>query len=133
MNRRRSREQAFRFLFESEFEINKPTEILENATISDGIEPGDFSKKLFEGTLKNIDKIDKKIESNLKGWSKERLSKVVLAILRLACFEIIFDSDTPASVAINEAVELAKKYATSDESAYVNGVLGAVANKIVEE
>ena len=67
------------------------------------------------------------ITENLKGWSLRRLSKVALSLLRMAVFELMYQRDTPVSVVINEAVELAKTYGGQGDSAYVNGVLGSVA------
>jgi N utilization substance protein B len=66
------------------------------------------------------------IESNITGWAKERIAKVDLAILRLALYEIQFRDDIPDSVAINEAIELAKKYSTDESGGFVNGVLGKI-------
>ena len=74
----------------------------------------------------NVDKLDKTIADNVIGWSINRLSKTVLAVLRLAIFEILFCDDIEAAVSINEAVEILKKYATKDDAKYVNGVLSSV-------
>lgn len=126
MNRSESREQAFIFLFESMFSSKSVDEILDIAKSIREEKISEFSKKLFRGTLENLDEIDIYIEKHIRGWKKERLSKVVLAILRLAVFEIIYCGDIPDSVSINEAIELSKKYATKEDSAYINGVLGSV-------
>ena len=71
--------------------------------------------------------IDQLISSNLIGWTINRLSRVVLSILRLAVYEIKISNEIPTSVAINEAVELAKKFGADDDSSYINGVLGTIA------
>ena len=70
--------------------------------------------------------IDNIISENLVGWTINRISKVSLAVLRLAIYEIKFIDSIPAAVTIDEAVELCKKYSTNEDSAFVNGVLGGV-------
>ncbi len=126
MNRRKSREQAFILLFESSFELQSKEEIIELAQSVRGEKLSSFAKELFKGTIDKNDEIDNSIEHYLQGWKKERLSKVVLAILRLATFEMLYHLDTPVGVSINEAVELAKKYATKEYASYINGVLSAI-------
>ena len=71
-----------------------------------------------------LPEIDKKIEELTVGWKKERIGKVELTILRLAIYEALYDDDVPAGVAINEAIELAKKYGGDDSPSFVNGILG---------
>ena len=73
--------------------------------------------------------LDEAVEKNSTGWKKERISPVSMAILRLACYEIMFMEDIPARVSINEAVELAKKYDDEKSYSFVNGVLNAVATQ----
>ncbi len=130
MSRRKSREQAFIFLFESTFALQNVDEIIKYAESIREEKISDFAKIIFEGVLDNIDDIDSSIEENLNGWEKSRLSKTVISILRVAVFEILYCPETPVSVAINEAVELSKKYTTEKETAYINGVLGAVSKKV---
>ena len=79
------------------------------------------------GVYDNLEAIDELIEKNLKGWSKSRISRVVLTLMRIATFEIMFVEDVPTSVSINESVELCKKYATEKDASFLNGVLGGVA------
>ncbi len=130
MSRRKSREQAFIFLFESTFGFQSLNEIIVNAEIVRNEKIDSFTRELFEGVIKNQEILDEYIEKNLKDWSKNRLSKVTLSILRLAIFEMLFVKETPISVSINEAVELAKKYSTKQEASYINGVLGSVSKSI---
>lgn len=134
MNRRRSREQAFILLFESSFGLQSKEAIIELAQSIRGEEISNFTKELFEGTIDKKDDIDKSIEYHLQGWKKERLSKVVLSILRLATFEMLYHLNIPIGVSINEAVELAKKYSTKEDAAYINGVLSSInkGNNIVK-
>lgn len=72
--------------------------------------------------------IDPVIEKYSVGWKIARMSKVAVAVLRLAVYEILY-TETPVGVAINEAVELSKKYASKEDCAFVNGVLGSVAKE----
>ena len=85
-------------------------------------------KKLITDRTKKIEEklpeVDGKIEELCVGWKKERIGKVELTILRLAVYEALFDDDVPTNVAINEAVELAKKYGGDDSPSFVNGILG---------
>lgn len=128
MNRSKSREQAFVFLFESTFGFQTAEEIIENSKIARKEKVSEFSRKLFENTLANKEKIDTCIETYSKDWKIDRLSRTTLSILRLAIYEILISAETPVSVAINEAVELAKKYSTPQEAAYINGVLATVSS-----
>jgi N utilization substance protein B len=85
----------------------------------------EFAMTLFEGVIKNIETIDKKIISNLKGWEFEKLGDMEKALLRLATFEILY-SEVDRAVVINEAVELSKKFCTEQSPKFINGVLDAV-------
>lgn len=128
MNRSESRERAFVFLFESTFGFQTAEEIIENSKIARKEKVSEFSRELFENTLANKEKIDTYIETYSKDWKIDRLSRTTLSVLRLAIYEILISQETPVSVAINEAVELAKKYSTPQEAVYVNGVLAAISN-----
>ena len=74
-----------------------------------------------------IDEIDAAVDSNSKNWTTSRMSRSDLTIIRLAVYEILYDDDIPTSVAINEAVELAKKYGQDSSGGFVNGVLAKFA------
>lgn len=127
MNRKAEREQAFILIFEKSFRPDSIEEILEDALNAENYENSNYSENCFRGVYDNLETIDSIIENNLNGWSINRISKVALSILRLAVYEIKYVDSVPVGASINEAVELCKKYATSDDSSYVNGVLGAVA------
>lgn len=131
MNRTKSREQAFILLFEYSFGLNTPEEIINLAQEVRGEKISNFTRNLFLGTINNLETIDKNIEEYLKNWDKSRLSRVSLAVLRLAVYEILYSQENPVSVCINEAVELTKKYALQDDASYINGVLSSIEkNKI---
>ncbi len=126
MTRKEAREQAFILIFEKEISKLDVDEVLANAIEARDVITDDFSLTLFKGVFAEKEAIDSEISAHLQGWKAERLSKVVLALLRLSVFEMRFMEDVPASVSINEAVELCKKYATEEDTAYLNGVLGSI-------
>lgn len=127
MTRREAREQALCIVFERMFNDEPINEILSLAKDARDIQPDPFAVKLAQGVFDNIEQIDEKIKKYSIRWSNERLSKVVISILRMAIYEIDFISSVPVSVTINEAVELAKKYGGDGDSAFVNGLLGTLA------
>ena len=130
ITRREAREQAFALVFEKTFHDCGFDEIICNASDASEIVVDNFAKKEAEGVYENLDEIDGVISANLRGWTIARISRVALSILRLAVYEIKYSEEVPTSVAINEAVELAKKFGTDDDPSYINGVLGSVAKAV---
>ena len=135
MTRKESREQAFIIIFEKEFNSEYSLdEIVDAAKDADLFEVDAFAENLARKTLESMDKLDEVISSNLKGgWRIGRISKVSLAILRLAICEMTQFPDVPVSVSINEAVELAKKYATDQDSRFINGLLATVGRGLASD
>ena len=133
MTRKESREQAFILLFEYSFLKCSRDELLELATEAENYTEDEFCSRVVGFAVDNISLIDEKIEGLSKGWRAERLSRVTLAALRLALAEILFMEDIPASVSINEAVEIIKKYATEQDAAFANGILGSFVRNLDEE
>jgi len=86
----------------------------------------DFSAQLLEGVIEHMQEIDKKISKYAANWQLERMAFVDRNIMRLGCFELIFREDIPPKVAINEAVELAKKYSGSESGKFVNAILDQI-------
>lgn len=127
MTRKEAREEAFILVFEKQFNPDSVEDILELAGEVRDLTPNDYIKTVFFGVYGNLEKIDEKISSASIGWSINRISKTVLAVLRLAIYEILFMDDIPVSVSINEAVELLKKYASKEDASYANGILSTVA------
>lgn len=125
MTRKEERELAFTLIFEKifneELDIN---EIVNNAVEARLIEENTFAFSLAQLTYENISEIDSIINENAVGWKVGRLPKVSLAILRLALCEILYVPSIPNGVSINEAVELAKKFATQEDASFINGILG---------
>ena len=130
MQRKLARENAFILIFESICKKDETAqEIFEKATEIRGLEVDEYVKNAFFGSYENSAKIDEAMEKHFKGWKKERVSPVSMAILRLGCYEIMFMPDIPARVSINEAIELSKKYDDEKSYSFINGVLNAVAKE----
>lgn len=132
MTRKEAREQAFIMVFEKEFNSEYTLdEIIEAAKDAELFEADSFAVDLASKTLEDMDKLNELISANLKGgWKLSRISKVSLAILRLAVCEMINFSDIPVSVSINEAVDLAKTYAADEDFSFVNGLLASVSRNL---
>ncbi len=125
LSRSEAREQAFMVVFSRSFDEKSIEEVVEdNEELFRGGVCG-YAQAVAAGIEDRQQELDAEISSFLKkGWSVNRLSRVSLAILRLAFYEIKYLDSIPAGVSVNEAVELAKKYSI-DESGFINGVLGA--------
>lgn len=130
MNRREARELAFAVLFEATFTDDTVAAILENAGEARKVTADTFARELAEGTLQKRDELDEKIEQSAQNWNKNRISRVAITLLRLAVYEMFYRDDVPVSVAINEAVELAKTYGGEEEASFINGVLGGIARRM---
>lgn len=130
MSRKDARDNAFKCVYEYEFNKEKSIEEILNSCYEEN-EVNDSEKEYIDevvsGVIKNIEKIDENILKHLKNWSMSRIAKIDLAILRVAIYEICYMSDViPFKVSINEAVELAKKYGNPDSKSFVNGLLAKV-------
>lgn len=130
ITRKTAREQTFILIFEKSFNDLTINEILELAAECKEFEIDDYIESVFTGVYQNIKEIDSVISSNAVAWNINRISRVALSVLRLSIYEIKYRSDIPVSVSINEAVELTKKYATNEDAAFVNGILGSVAKTV---
>lgn len=128
LERTRARRQALQILYQREITEQAVAEILAAGSYSeeDG-ELSEYSRALALGTEQNAAVIDAEIEATSQHWSLMRMPYVDRNILRLAVYEILFEPEVPDSVAINEAVEMAKAYGTDDSPKFVNGVLGRIA------
>lgn len=129
-NKRKSREQAFIILFEKSFNTELSVdEIMDIAIETEVISKDKMTADIVKKAEKNIDEIDAAIENNLKGWSKQRISKVSLALLRMAVCEMKFFDKVPVGVSINEAVEICKVYGSDEDKSFVNGILGSISRE----
>lgn len=128
MSRRELREQIFKLIFRAEFYDKEELPEQEKLFFEDyelNMKPEDetYISEKSNKILEKLDEIDGMINQEAKGWTTERMGKIELTILRLAIYEIKFDEDVPAGVAINEAVEIAKKFGQEESAGFVNGVL----------
>ena len=130
MKRQKSREKAMELLFSMELSKNSYEETIENFVEDYEMNLNtldiEYIKSVIKTVTDNLEVIDKKIVESLVNWKLDRISKVNLTILRLAVGEMMFVEDVPGSVAINEAVELTKKYSDDKSSSFINGVLDKI-------
>ena len=137
MKRTELRENIFKLLFVSMFtekeempeQLKLYFENMERLAENDQT----YMEEKVGNVLAKEAKIDEILNGISKGWKTTRMSRVDLTILRLAVYEILFDADVPTGVAINEAVELGKQFGGDDSAAFINGILGKVADKATME
>ncbi len=133
MTRHESREQAFALLFEKIFNDRPVAELAEAAAEARDVPASAFAMTLATGAEAHLDELDAKIAAHSANWSKDRISRVALSVMRLAVYEMLFEDSIPVSVAINEAVELAKKYGGEEDASFINGILGGIARTLPAE
>ena len=127
MTRREIREQVFKMLFRVEFynqeEMSEQIALCEDDACDWKEKDKTYIFEKVEKISEKIEEIDAKINEVSEGWKTGRMGKVDLTLIRLAVYEMLYEEDVPAKVAINEAVELAKQYGTDNSPSFVNGVL----------
>ena len=130
--RSKARKQALDLLFEADI---RGTSALETLNLRDVVEEGpdarptrDYTRELVVGVTENSRKIDELITTYAQGWDMDRLPNVDRNILRLGIYEVLWASQVPTGVAIDEALDLARELSTDDSAAYVHGVLGRIAS-----
>jgi len=137
MSRRKAREIVLCLVFEKDYRKDQSCEKLYSDLFEDSLEDifekeflnnsdRDYIKNTFLGVFEHIEQIDDIVSGSTIGWEYSRISKISMALLRVAVYEILYAEDIPVSVAINEAVELSKRYDDPDAYTFINGVLGAV-------
>jgi transcription antitermination factor NusB len=129
--RTKAREYVLQMLYQVDITQGSWQEVLENFSASNDRldlsgELKDFSAELLAGVIDHLQEIDKKISKYAANWQLERMAFVDRNIMRLGCFELLFREDIPPKVAINEAVELAKKYSGRESGKFVNAILDQV-------
>ena len=136
MRRRELREHVFQLLFRVEFNSSEEMDeqvsmyfdgVREEETLSEKDET--YITEKYKKIVEKIPEIDEMLNASAKGWKTSRMGRVDLTILRLAVYEMKFDEDIPEKVAINEAVELSKKFGGDESPAFINGVLAKIAGK----
>ena len=141
MNRSELRESIFKLLFMSDF--NSKEEMPEQLTLyfetleqeREGLSEKDqnYMQQKFRHVSEHLGDIDKMLNESAAGWKTSRMSKVDLNILRLAVYEMVYDEEIPVRVAINEAVEIAKRFGGDESASFINGILGKIAKQNAPE
>ena len=134
MTRSKLRESIYKLLFRVEFyppgQLDEQIDLFfESDEWPDKAKESerDYVKDKFRAVVERIPEIDAAVDQNSKNWTTARMSRSDLTIIRLGIYEILYDDDIPTSVAINEAVELAKRYGQDSSGGFVNGVLAKFA------
>jgi N utilization substance protein B len=132
MKRRKAREYALQILFQADFKEKK----IDNKDLeefwSDKKESSnvkEFTEEIVRGTLNRLDEIDAMIEKVAENWLLKRMAAVDRNILRFAAYEILYKKDIPSAVTINEAIEIAKKFSSTESAPFINGVLDRLAKE----
>jgi N utilization substance protein B len=132
MKRRQAREYALQILFQIDFTEKKLDRKDLDEFWSDkkeNREIREFAEELAKGTLEKLEEIDAIVEQLAENWILRRMAAVDRNILRFAAFEILYRRDIPSAVTINEALEIAKKYSSSEAASFLNGVLDRLAKE----
>ena len=134
MGRHEQREQLFKLLFRVEF--NTPNEMPEQVKLFFQDDEIEYTEKVMESIesrfasiQEKLPEIDAMLNEKAEGWNVERMGKVELTVLRIAVYEMLFDDEIPETVAINEAIEIAKKYGQAASGGFVNAVLAKFVKK----
>lgn len=139
MNRIEARERAMCLLYQCEIRGITPEEALidYHASVEEGDEfylplggEASFLESILQGAWEHREELDTRIQDNTKGWKLSRLSRVLVAILRLAVYEIFYREDIPKLVSVNEAIELAKAYEDGDAASFAHGILSGVLKEV---
>jgi N utilization substance protein B len=125
MSRRDIRDSAFKLVFEQLLRDDDINELYDIAEEIDEITVNDEVKKIVEGTIAHAEELDGIIAGYSKSRAVSRISKLNLAILRIALYESIYDDNTPMNAAISEAINLSMTYTYQEDTSFINGVLGA--------
>jgi len=142
-NRRKAREATLQLLYEIEISHQDATKVLADFSrdpsrlfvhwsedLSNPEEIQEFTVQISRGVWENVREIDRLIEEHSTHWKISRMALVDRNILRMAVFELLYCPDIPASVTINEAIEIAKKFGTEESGAFVNGILDHIAKAL---
>lgn len=132
--RTRARELALQFLYQADL-VQKPLEESDDFLREEERDPETrkFAQRLIQGTLEGRDEIDDVIQKVAQNWNISRMAVVDRNVLRLATYELLNCQDIPPKVAINEAIEIGKRYSTQNSGAFINGILDRIMNRGSEE
>ena len=127
-SRTKSRELALQMLFQWEVGDHPPSYVLKTFMSGRKLAPDvdSFARSLFEGTVREVSTLDSTIAGHASNWRMERMAAIDRNILRMALYEMLHNPETPGTVVINEALELARRFASEDSVEFVNGVLDGI-------
>jgi N utilization substance protein B len=125
--RRRARQYALQLLYEYEFADGEPDIQGFFAELGEEKAVVDFTSRIVRGTLEHLPEIDAAIKDAAEHWVLERMAAVDRNILRAAAFELLYSPDVPPAVAIDEALEIAKRFSTTESASFINGILDRIA------
>ncbi|MDX9715371.1 MAG: transcription antitermination factor NusB [Dissulfurispiraceae bacterium] len=138
MNRRKAREYALQFLYRFDFVGSRKNRLKDDSLKAEfrvfmaesGVkdrQAAEFAEAIIIGTMANIKEIDAELQKHAQKWKLSRMASIDRNIMRMAAFELLYRSDIPAAVTINEALEIAKKFSTSESASFINGLLDSIA------
>ena len=130
MARHYARELALKVLYEHDVAATPLAAVLERTLGGASAQDGGYARQLVEGTAGHQEEIDAWLGEAAHDWRIQRMPPIDRNILRLGCYEMVWEPGVPLSVVIDEALELARAYSTDDAKRFVNGVLGAIAEKV---
>ncbi len=130
MTRHQCRENAYLILFEASLRDDTPEELYSIAEEVEEINVDEHVKALVEGVLSHAEELDEVIASYSKKRAVSRIARINLILLRMAIYEILHMPETPVNVAVSEAVHISEKYTYQEDTAFINGVLGAFARSL---
>ncbi len=133
MARHYARELALKVLYEHDVAGAPLTVVLDRTLAGASMADGDYARQLVQGTVSNREQIDEWLGGAAREWRIQRMPPIDRNILRLGCYEMVWEQSVPLSVVIDEALELARVYSTDEAKRFVNGVLGAIAEKVRPE
>ena len=130
MDRRKARDKAFLLIYQYKFQPNDIEDLLTDfLNENDAGENREYISSTVLGVVEKAEEIDKALSEFLKDWQIDRVSSVCLAALRLGAYEIMYNDGVPSAVAVNEAVNIAKRYEGEEAVSFVNGILGNIKDR----
>ncbi|OIK10135.1 transcription antitermination factor NusB [Bacillus sp. MUM 13] len=128
MKRRLAREKALQAVYQIEISKSEIGDAMES--VLDGSKTDKYFEALVKGTVENKEKIDEILSENLENWTIERLANIDRNLLRIAVYEMVYSDDVPVNVAMDEAIEIAKKFGDDQSGRFINAVLSKVKDKL---
>ncbi|SFC41727.1 NusB antitermination factor [Bacillus sp. OV322] len=128
MKRRLAREKALQAVYQIEISKSEIGDAMES--VLDGSKTDEYFEALVKGTVENKEKIDEILRKNLENWTIERLANIDRNLLRIAVYEMVYSDDVPVNVAMDEAIEIAKKFGDDQSGRFINAVLSKVKDKL---